>query len=92
MDAPPIEQQSAKQRILAALAEQKKTRGLRGSKGEKAFVELRAGDIVEACAAVPLPDAVVTALHDGSAAGDEERPVVIYADDAFHLCDQAAGR
>lgn len=85
-------EQSAVQRILAALKEQKKTRGFRGPKKERQYVELRAGDIVEACEDVAQPDEVVKALHQGSAAGNEDRNVVILADDAFRLCELAGGR
>ena len=49
-------------------------------------IEVRAGDVVEACAKATRRDDVVCTLANGCA-GDPERKVVLHADDVFHVLD-----
>jgi len=90
-------------RLQAALAEREQRfrddfganaqlRGYRGPKREEAFIEVAAGDLAEAAAALGEHDTITAALHKGGKVHKPDRSVTIRADDLYHLLDRAAGK
>ena len=90
---------AAVERIAAALKDGKFTKGFRGPDHGKKIggvlriarqhIELMAGDVLEACNQCKTKTEIVESQTKGCSAVSPETLVVIYADDAFHIVEQA---
>lgn len=90
---------TAVDRIAAALKEGGYVKGARGPNHGKKIngvlrlaiphIELLAGDLLEACNLCKNKTDIVLAQTKGSSANPPDSMVAIYADDAFHIVEQA---
>lgn len=73
-------------------AASKKERGLRGPRGEKALVDVRACDVICVCKSVQqvVKDRIVDDLCMGAERGWPERTIYQQSDDLYHLLDLVA--
>lgn len=98
-DAPQEPKSTAADRIAAKLKDEGKVKGYRGPNHGKVIngvkrldiphIGVLAGDLLEVCNACKNKTDIVLAQTKGASANPPEAMVYLYADDAFHIVEQA---